>query len=152
MVSNDKNYNFFGWTIRRKKNIYIYICLIQNWNGWWLRGPKCAKRICATPLYHHYEPELVIQGRMHLWCFCQILTPYHLNVKAEIETPQTSQTFSNLLLSKFGEPVPTVVLVSCSYLTGVALGMVFCCCGPSDVFSVQRCSPANLSCVKVTSG
>ncbi len=33
------------------------------------------------------------------------LWPHHLNVAAEIETHQTRQRFSNLLLSNFGEPV-----------------------------------------------
>ncbi len=41
--------------------------------------------------------------------------PYHLNVAAEIETHQTRQRFSNLLLSNFGEPVRIVASVSCSW-------------------------------------
>ncbi len=46
-----------------------------------------------------------------LFCF-QI--PYHLNVAAEIETHQTRQSFSNLLLFNFGEPVRIVASVSSS--------------------------------------
>ncbi len=42
------------------------------------------------------------------------LNSYHLNVAAEIETHQTRQCFSNLLLSNFGEPVRIVASVSCS--------------------------------------
>ncbi len=42
------------------------------------------------------------------------LNSYHLNVTAEIETHQTRQCFSNLLLSNFGEPVRIVASVSCS--------------------------------------
>ncbi len=40
--------------------------------------------------------------------------PYHLNVAAEIETHQTRQSFSNLLLFNFGEPVRIVASISCS--------------------------------------
>ncbi len=38
--------------------------------------------------------------------------PYYLNVVAEIETHQTRQRFSNLLLSNYGEPVRIVASVS----------------------------------------
>ncbi len=82
----------------------------------------------------------------------QILT-LHLNVAAEIKTHQTRQRFSNLLLSNFGESVWIVSSVSCSYLTGAAPGVVFCCWSPSasgfDVLCVQRCILHNLV---VTSG
>ncbi len=51
-------------------------------------------------------------------------------------------TFFNLLLSNFGEPVWIVASVCCSYLTGAAPGVVFCCCSSSasgfDVLCVQR--------------
>ncbi len=74
----------------------------------------------------------------------------HLNVAAEIETHQTRQRFSNLLLSNFGESVWIVASVSCSYLTGAAPGVVFCCCSPSasgfDVLCVQRWYSAHLGC------
>ncbi len=60
----------------------------------------------------------------------------------EIETCQTRQRFSNLLLSSFGDPVWIVSSVCCSYLTGAAPGVVFCCWSPSasgfDVLCVQR--------------
>ncbi len=42
--------------------------------------------------------------------FIQKFWTYHLNVAAEIETHQTRQCFSNLLLSNFGEPVRIVIL------------------------------------------
>jgi len=53
-----------------------------------LRGPKCAKKI-------------LIQGRMDPCCHVvdTKFWPYHPNVTAEIETHQTRQCFSNLLLS-----------------------------------------------------
>ncbi len=99
-----------------------------------LRGPKCAKNISLTPLHHHHQPELLRQGRMDP-CFHVLYAkfwPYHLNVAAEIETHQTRQRFSNLLLSNFGEP------------------LVFCCCSPSasgfDVLCVQRWYFAYLDC------
>ncbi len=81
-----------------------------------LRGPKCAKQISPTPLHHHHQPEPLRQGRMDP-CFNVLYAkfwPYHLNVAAEIETHQTRQRFSNLLLSNFGEPVWIVASVSCS--------------------------------------
>ncbi len=116
-----------------------------------LRDPKCAKNISPTPLHHH-QPELLKQGRMDA-CFHVLYAkfcPYHLNVAAEIETHQTRQRFSNLLLLNFGEPVWIVVSVSCSYLTGAAPGVVFCCWSPSasgfDVLCIQRWSSAHLGC------
>ncbi len=76
--------------------------------------------------------------------------PYHLNVAAEIETHQTRQRFSNLLLSGFGDPVWIVSSVSCSYLTRAAPGVVFCCCSTSasgfDVLCVQRWYSAYIGC------
>ncbi len=78
-----------------------------------LRCPKCAKKI--SPHHHHHQPEPLRQGRMDP-CFHVLYAkfwPYHLNVAAEIETHQTRQHFSNLLLSNFGEPVWIVATVSC---------------------------------------
>ncbi len=96
--------------------------------------------MCPTPLHQH-QPEPLRQGRMDP-CF-HVLYAMFFYVAAEIETHQTRQHFSNLLLSNFGEPVWIVVSVSCSYLTGTAPGVVFCCCSPSasgfDVLCVQRC-------------
>ncbi len=79
------------------------------------RGPKCTKKRSPTPLHHH-QPEPLRQGRMDP-CFLIIYAKfwlYHLNVTTEIETHQTRQHFSNLLLSNFGEPVRIVASVSCS--------------------------------------
>ncbi len=63
------------------------------------------------------------------------------------------QRSSNLLLSNFGDPVWIVSSVCCSYLTGAAPGVVFCCWSPSasgfDVLCVQRCI---LQILVVTSG
>ncbi len=78
-----------------------------------LRGPKCAKKISPTPL-HHQQPEPLRQGRMDPCCTLHQILTLHLNVAAEIETHQTKQHFSNLLLSNFGEPVWIVSSVSCS--------------------------------------
>ncbi len=78
-----------------------------------LSGSKSAKKISPTPLYHHHQPELLIQGRMDP-CFHVVYAkfwPYHLNVTAELRL-QTRQPFSNLLLSSFGEPVWIVALFS----------------------------------------
>ncbi len=107
-------------------------------------GTKCAKKISPTPLHHH-QPEPLRQGRMDP-CFHVLyakLSPYHLN-------HQTRQCFSNLLLSNFGDPVWIVSSVSCSYLTGAAPGVVFCCWSTSasgfDVLCVQRWYSAYLGC------
>ncbi len=81
-----------------------------------LTGPKCVKKISPTPLHLHHQPEPLRQGRMDP-CFHVLYTkfwPYHLNIAAEIETHQTMQCFSNLLLSNFVEPVWIVSSVSCS--------------------------------------
>ncbi len=117
-----------------------------------LRGPKSAKKISPTPLHHHHQPEPLRQGRMDP-CFHVLYAkfcPYHLNVAAEIETHQTRQRFSNLLLSNFGEPVRIIASISCFKLTGAAPGVVFCCCSPSasgfDVLCVQRWYSAYLGC------
>ncbi len=112
-----------------------------------LSGPKCAKKISLPP------PAWTLrQGRMdpRFHVLYAKFWPYHLNVAAETETHQIRQRFSNLLLSNFGEPVWIVASVSCSYLTGAAPGVVFCCCSPSasgfDVLCVQRWYSAYLGC------
>ncbi len=118
-----------------------------------LSGPKCAKKISPTPLHHHLQqPEPLRQGRMDP-SFHVLYTkfwPHHLNVTAEIETHQTRQRFSNLLSSNFVEPVRIVASVSCSWLTGAAPGVVFCCWSPSasgfNVLCVQRWYSAYLGC------
>ncbi len=62
---------------------------------------------------HHYTTTTSLNrwdkaGWIHAFMFfLQILT-LHLNVAAEIETHQTRQRFSNLLLSNFCEPVQIV--------------------------------------------
>lgn len=55
---------------------------------------------------------------------------------------QSRQSFSNLLLSRFGESVPNVASFSCSKLTGAASCLFFCCCRPPSLwfnaFCLQR--------------
>ncbi len=108
--------------------------------------------------FHHipkvlYWIEIWWQGKMDP-CFHVLYAkfwPYHLNVAAEIETHQTRKHFSNLLLSNFGESVWIVASVCCSYLTGAAPSVVFCCWSPSasgfDVLCVQRWYSAYLGCI-----
>ncbi len=77
------------------------------------KGPKVCQENIPQPLNH--QPKLLRQGRMDP-CFHVIYAkfwPYHLNVAAEIETHQTRQLFSNLLLSNSDEPVWIVASVSC---------------------------------------
>ncbi len=92
------------------------------------KGPK----VCQDNIPHPITPlpwtiETRQDGSMLSWSLRQILT-LHLNVAAEIET---RQCFSNLLLSSFVESVWIVSSVCCSYLTGAAPGVVFCCWSPS---------------------
>ncbi len=92
-------------------------------------GTKFAKYISPTPLHHH-QPEPLRQGRMDP-CFHVLYSkfwPYHLNVAAEIETHQTRQRFSNLLLSNFGEPVLNCILDFLFLADRSGTGVVFCCC------------------------
>ncbi len=76
-----------------------------------------GRNVCQENIPHTITPpELLRQGRMDP-CFYVLYAkfwPYHLNVTAEINTQQTRQRFSNLLLSNFGEPVWIVAPVSCS--------------------------------------
>ncbi len=68
-----------------------------------LRGPKCAKNIFPTLLYHHHQPEPWRQGMIDP-CFHVLYAkfwPYYLNVTAEIETHQTRQHFSNQSIVQF---------------------------------------------------
>ncbi len=105
-----------------------------------LKGPK----VCQENIPHTITPpapartvETRQDGSMLSCSLRQILT-LHLNVAAEIETHQTRQRFYNLLLHNFGDAVWIESSVSCSYLSGSAPGVVFCCCSPSvsgfDVF------------------
>ncbi len=82
-----------------------------------LRGQKCAKKLSPASLHHHHQSEPSRQGRIDP-CFHVLYTKfwlYHLNDAVEIETHQTRQRFSNLLLSNFGEPV-WICLVSLRFL------------------------------------
>ncbi len=105
------------------------------------KGPK----VCQENIPHTITPppawtaETSQDGSMLSCSLRQILTlpsEYH-------QTHQTRQRFSNLLLFNSGESVWIVSSVSCSYLTGVSPGVVFCCWSPSasgfDVLCVQRC-------------
>ncbi len=72
-----------------------------------LRGPKvCQENIPHTITTTTNPPE-----PFHVYANSD---SNHLNVAAEIETHQTRQRFSNLLLSNFGESVWIVASVSCS--------------------------------------
>ncbi len=114
--------------------------------------PKvCQKNIpqTITPPLSHWDKA----GWSMLSCSLRQILTLHLNVAAEIKTHQTRQRFYNLLLSGSGESVWIVSSVCCSYLTGAAPGVVFCCWSTSasgfDVLCVQRCI---LQILVVTSG
>ncbi len=64
-----------------------------------------------------WEKRYIKFNKLLLLCFHVLYATfwlYHLNVTAEIETHQTRQRFSNLLLPNFGEPMWIVASVSCS--------------------------------------
>ncbi len=95
---------------------------LQQYSGrmWRLNNEKLVISVPRKYPLHHYSisihPEPLSQGRMGP-CFHVLYAkfwPYHPNVAAEIETHQTRQRFSNLLLSNFGEPVWILASVSCS--------------------------------------
>ncbi len=98
-----------------------------------LRGPKFANKISPTPLHHHHQTEPLRRGRI-------LTLPSECRCRNQDSSGQA--TFFNLLLSNFGESVWIVASVCCSYLTGAAPGVVFCCCSSSasgfDVLCVQR--------------
>ncbi len=106
------------------------------------KGPK----VCQENIPHTNTTSLNRwdkAGWIHAFMF---FTPNSVSTiwmsQAEVETHQTRQRISNLLLSNFSEPLWIVSSVCYSYLTGAAPGVVFCCWSPSasgfDVLCVQR--------------
>ncbi len=86
-------------------------------------------------------------GWSMLSCSLHQIRPYiwMLQQKSRLIRPAT---FYNLLLSSFGDPVWIVFSVCCSYLTGAAPGVVFCCWSPSasgfDMLCIQTMYSAYL--------
>ncbi len=93
------------------------------------KGPKvCQENILhtITPPTSAWTVETRQDGSLLLCSLSQILTlPSECRSRNRDSSDQ--ETFSNLLLSNFGEPVWIISSVSCSYLTGAAPGVVFCC-------------------------
>ncbi len=88
--------------------------------------------MCQENIPHTITPATSLNrwdkaGWSMLSCSLRQILTLHLNVAAEIETHQTRQSFYNLLCPVFGDPVWIVSSVCCSYLTGAAPGVVFCC-------------------------
>ncbi len=125
---------------------------------WHLNDAQLVLRAQSVPRKyppHHYTTSSSLNrwdkaGWSMLSCSLHQIMTLHLNVAAEIKTHQTRQRFYNLLLSSFDESVWIVSSVCCSYLTGAAPGVVFCCWSPSasgfDVLCVQRWYSADLGC------
>ncbi len=116
------------------------------------KGPKVCQEI--SPTLHHHQPEPLRQGRMiHAFMFFTPNSDPTSECCSRNQDSSEQATFFNLLLSSFGESVWIVSSVCCSYLTGAAPGVVFCCWSPSasgfDVLCVQRCI---LQTLVVTSG
>ncbi len=119
---------------------------------WRLNDAQLVQSVSRKYPPQHYTTSLNRwdkAGWSMLSCSLSQILTLHLNA-AEIETHQIRQRFSNLLLSSFGDPVWIVSSVCCSYLTGAAPGVVFCCWSPSasgfDVLCVQRWYSAYLGC------
>ncbi len=112
--------------------------------------PKCAKKYPP----HHYTTTSLNRWDKAGWSMLSCSLHQILTRPSECcsRNPDSSRFF-NLLLSSFGDPVWIVSSVCCSYLTGAAPGVVFCCWRPSasgfDVLCVQRCI---LQILVVTSG
>ncbi len=126
-VTNKETLTLTWSTTILRKTVAFKQCSIGT------KGPKVCQENIPHTITPHQQPEPLRQGRMDP-CFLVLYAkfwPYHLNVAAEIETHQTRQRCSNLLLFNLGEPVWIVSSVSCSYLTGAAPSVVFCCCSPS---------------------
>ncbi len=106
------------------------------------KGPKVCQESTPHTLHPHNQPEPLRQ-----WFSCSLLQILTLPSECRSRNPDSS-CFSNLLLSSFGDPVWSVSSVCCSYLTGAAPGVVFCCWSPSasgfDVLCVQRWCSAYL--------
>ncbi len=92
-------------------------------------------------------------GHLTLWIHAFMFFTPNSDPTSECSRNQDSSeqaTFFNLLLSSFGESVWIVSSVSCSYLTGAAPGVVFCCWSTSasgfDVLCVQRWCSVDLGC------
>ncbi len=87
------------------------------------RTQSVARKYLHTITPHPAWTVDTRQNGSMLSCFYPKFWPNHPNDAAEIETHQSRQPFSNLLLCSFGEPVWIVAWFSCSQLTGVALGV-----------------------------
>lgn len=97
-----------------------------------LNSYEGTKKISPSTLQHQQQPEPLIQPKTDP-CFHVVTPNSHLTGTAEIATRETSQRFSNLLLSSFVENLWISAWLSCSGLTGVAPCVASCCCRPSSL-------------------
>jgi len=112
-----------------------------------LRGLKCAKKNSPHNYTTTTSPHI---GNKAWWIHVLIL--FMPNSDSEIETHQTTQHFSILQLSNFGELLEIVASFSYLKWRWVVAGGVFWCCSPSTsrlcVLWLHKCFAAYLGCNK----
>lgn len=107
---------------------------------WFSIGTKrhiACQKIISFILTHHQLPKHLVQSRINPCFVYTKFWPYHLSCKSRLD--RQGYIFSNLVI--FGVPVEIVSSVSCSYLMGVASGLVFCrsCALRFHVSRIQTC-------------
>ncbi len=138
-----------GWTWSAtilRKTVVFKRCTI---------GTKGLK-VCQENISHTITPAPAAwtnetqQDRSMLSCSLHQILTLPSECRSRNRDSSDQATFSNLLLSSFGEPVWIVFSVCCSYLTEAAPGVVFCCWSPSasgfDVLCIRRWYSAYLGC------
>lgn len=110
-------------------------------------GPKVWKKIFCTRSQQTGE---TVRMDPRVFVLFVKFWPDHLNVAAEIETQQTFKVFPSSLV-QFWWACVDCSLSSGTWLKGLTLGVVFCCCWPSASGLVcgQRLSSAYFSCNKL---
>lgn len=118
------------------ENKNIYFIYLFFFSCYLVGGDKMAllmlKVVELVPLHNYWQHNPLIQGAMGHFKFClwQILTlPSECRSRSGDSSDQA--WFSDFLFTKFSEHIQIVASVCSSQWTGVAPGVVFCCCSPT---------------------